>query len=78
MRPEPVGTRSVYVSADEPDVAYALYTREALLAGDVITGPAVIAEHTATTVMHAGDVLEVGPYGELVITMKNDSGEGVR
>ncbi len=68
--PEPAGLRRVYVSADEPEADYALYTREALLAGDVITGPAVIAEHTATTVMHAGDALHVGPYGELVITMK--------
>lgn len=63
------GTRAVYVSAAEPAVPYALHTREALGAGDEIAGPAVIAEHTATTVIHAGDTLRVGRYGELVITV---------
>jgi N-methylhydantoinase A len=66
---EPEGSRAVYVSADRPDVPYALYTRETLLAGDEIAGPAVIAEHTATTVIHAGDRLLVGQHGEMVITV---------
>lgn len=64
------GTRSVYVSAEHPDVPYALYTREQLLAGDEIAGPAVIAEHTGTTVIHDGDHLTVGPHAELVITIR--------
>jgi N-methylhydantoinase A len=59
----------VFLSAEQPDVAYALYTRENLLAGDEIAGPAVISEHTATTVIHAGDTLVVGPHGEMVITV---------
>lgn len=67
--PEPVGVRSVYLSAQRSAVPYALYIREQLLAGDVIDGPAVIIEHTATTVMHAGDRLTVGGYGELTITL---------
>ena len=67
--PQPDGTREVYRSADQPAVPYALYTRETLLAGDEITGPAVIAEHTATTVIHAGDHLRVGAHGELLITV---------
>lgn len=71
--PTPNGTRSVYVSDAEPDVPYALYTREALLAGDQIDGPAVIAEHTATTVIHTGDLLRVGEHGELVITVGGDT-----
>jgi N-methylhydantoinase A len=70
---EPGGTRPVYVSADRPAVPYALYTREALLAGDEIAGPAVIAEHTATTVIHAGDRLRVGRHGELVIRVGHDT-----
>ncbi|WP_236792963.1 hydantoinase/oxoprolinase family protein [Amycolatopsis sp. GM8] len=61
--PESDGAREV--SGTE----YSLYTRENLLAGDELDGPAVIAEHTATTVVHAGDHLRVGPYGELVITV---------
>ncbi|MTD15566.1 hydantoinase/oxoprolinase family protein [Nakamurella sp. YIM 132087] len=73
---EPVaeGSRAVYVSAAQPSVDYALYTRENLLAGDEIHGPAVIPEHTATTVMHAGDHLLVGPHGELVITVGDRPG----
>ncbi|MCM4082796.1 hydantoinase/oxoprolinase family protein [Paractinoplanes hotanensis] len=67
---EPEGHRDVYVSADQPAVPYALYTREELLAGDEIAGPAVIHEHTATTVIHAGDQLRVGAHGEMVITVQ--------
>lgn len=73
--PVPTGTRSVYLSADEPAVAYALYVREELLAGDEIAGPAVISEHTATTVMHAGDHMSVGPYGEMLITVGAPAGK---
>ncbi|RCG30622.1 hydantoinase/oxoprolinase family protein [Sphaerisporangium album] len=67
--PEAEGARAVHLSADRPAAGYALHTRESLLAGDAIEGPAVIAEHTATTVIHAGDALTVGPYGELVISV---------
>ncbi|HEY1485840.1 MAG TPA: hydantoinase/oxoprolinase family protein, partial [Micromonosporaceae bacterium] len=67
--PTPTGSRPVYRSADQPVVPYALYTRESLLAGDEIAGPVVIAEHTATTVIHTGDHLRVGPHGELLITV---------
>jgi len=66
--PTGYGQRTVYAFADEGS-SYDLITRESLMAGDVIVGPAVIAEHTATTVMHEGDRLEVGSYGELVITI---------
>jgi N-methylhydantoinase A len=65
--PERIGARSVYVSETET-AEYALYVRENLLSGDVIEGPAIIAEHTATTVIHACDQLRVGEYAELVIT----------
>jgi N-methylhydantoinase A len=67
--PQPDGSRAVYVSDARPDVPYALYTREALLAGDVLAGPAIIAEHTATTVIHSADLLRVGDHGEMVITV---------
>jgi N-methylhydantoinase A len=71
-RPEPDGQRAVYLSDEEPEARYALYTRESLLAGDEIAGPAVISEHTATTVLHAGDHLRVGRHGEMVITVGTD------
>jgi N-methylhydantoinase A len=71
-KPEPDGVRPVYLSEDQPKVGYALYTREALMAGDEIAGPAVVSEHTATTVIHAGDALKVGEHGELIITVGAD------
>lgn len=57
---------------------YKLVSREDLRAGDHLDGPAIVTEHTATTVMHDGDRLEVGEYGEIVITIsKPDQGEGI-
>ncbi|WP_199176530.1 hydantoinase/oxoprolinase family protein [Subtercola sp. Z020] len=69
--PEPLGSRDVHVFSDAGE-SYALYAREQLWAGDVIAGPAVVAEHTATTVLHAGDRLEVGGYGELTISISTE------
>lgn len=69
---ERLGDRVVHLT-DGATTTYGLYAREQLLAGDRIQGPAVITEHTATTVMHVGDVLTVGPYGELVIAIAADS-----
>jgi N-methylhydantoinase A len=37
------------------------------LAGQKIEGPAIIEEPSSTTIMHTGDVLTVGTYGELMI-----------
>ena len=65
----PRGRRTVHGAAE-----YALYAREDLCAGDRIRGPAVLTEHTATTVLHDGDRLRVGPYGELVITVGRQGG----
>jgi N-methylhydantoinase A/oxoprolinase/acetone carboxylase beta subunit len=56
------------VTSDQGET-YALFAREDLKRGDTLTGPAVITEHTATTVMHAGEILEIGAYGEMVITI---------
>lgn len=63
-------TRTVVLDGDET-AEYTLVSREELMAGDVLAGPAVVTEHTATTVLHAGDRLEVGRYGELVISIQN-------
>ncbi|WP_416444926.1 hydantoinase/oxoprolinase family protein [Leucobacter sp. HNU] len=62
-------SRTVVLAGDET-AEYALVAREELMAGDVLEGPAVVTEHTATTVLHAGDRLEVGAYGELVISIQ--------
>ena len=70
--PAPDGTRPVYRPGQPGGAAYARYARDSLLAGDEIEGPAVISEHTATTVIHAGDRLRVGGHGELVITVATE------
>ncbi|WP_293783896.1 hydantoinase/oxoprolinase family protein [uncultured Aeromicrobium sp.] len=66
--PEPISHRNVHATGVPSE--YRVFSRESLLAGDEIAGPAIIAEHTATTVMHEGDRLVVGPLGELVIHVK--------
>jgi N-methylhydantoinase A len=45
------------------------YGRAALLAGNRISGPALIEEHASTTVLLPGDRLVVDAYGNLVITV---------
>jgi len=45
------------------------YQRAALLAGNRITGPALIEEHASTTVLMPGDACEVDAYGNLVIAV---------
>lgn len=72
QKAQSISKRSVYIS-DGVNEDYQVYVRENLLAGDQIPGPAVIAEHTATTVIHKGDQLTVGAYGELVIQVSQES-----
>jgi N-methylhydantoinase A len=69
--PERFGKRMVHAGGGSP-AEYGLYRREDLRAGDAIRGPAVIAEHTATTVIHDGDQLTVGRYGELVVELRGE------
>jgi N-methylhydantoinase A len=72
--PQPVGRRAVYQPAGER-ADYQLYDRADFKAGHRIIGPAVINEHTATTVLHDGDAAVVGPYGEIVIAVgKGENG----
>lgn len=68
---ETLSTRERTVVLDsDATAAYALVAREDLFAGDVIEGPAVVTEHTATSVLHEGDRLSVGEYGELIIAIQ--------
>lgn len=68
----PRGSRVVH-ETDGSTADYARYAREDFAAGDAVTGPAVVTEHTATTVLHDGDRLDVGPHGELVITLGRET-----
>ena len=60
-----VGTRRVQGAGAAHD--YKIIARTLLTAGSVVTGPAIVEEHTATTVLHPGDVGRVGAWGELDI-----------
>lgn len=64
----PIGQRMVY-QGNGVRVPYKLYNRDDFRFGDVIEGPAVINEHTATTVFHAGDTAEIGAHGEIIISV---------
>ena len=44
--------------------------RKLTLAGNKITGPALIEEHASTTVAHPDDQVEVDAFGDLVITVR--------
>jgi N-methylhydantoinase A len=45
------------------------YRRDALLAGNRVSGPALIEEYASTTVLMPGDVMEVDAFGNLVIAV---------
>jgi len=63
------GKRPVYFGSKGKFVSTPTYSRGALLAGNRISGPALIEEHASTTVLVPGDALEVDAYGNLVITV---------
>jgi N-methylhydantoinase A len=65
-----VGERSVYFPEARGYVRTPLFSRTALLARNVIAGPALIEEHASTTVVHPGDRLEVDSFGNLVIEIR--------
>lgn len=70
----PVAYRSVY-QGDGKRRDYAVYHRDAFRFGDRIVGPAVVNEHTSTTVLHQGATAVVGRLGELHIAIEGEVGE---
>jgi N-methylhydantoinase A len=65
---QPRGKRMVYQDSGER-IPYSVYDRDDFAVGDLIAGPAIISEHTATTVFHTGDTAGIGAYGEIVISV---------
>ena len=61
------GSRSVYQPAIDKQLEYSVYDRGLLLGSDRLEGPAIVEEPSSTTVVHTGDVMAVGEYGQLVI-----------
>ena len=48
------------------------WRRDRLLAGNRVTGPALIEEYASTTVLAPGDRMEVDRFGNLVIEIDHD------
>jgi N-methylhydantoinase A len=65
--PRPGGRRSVYRGVTGDYAEYDVYARGALRSSDVLAGPAIVEESSSTTVIHEGDTLTVGDFGELII-----------
>jgi N-methylhydantoinase A len=61
------GRREIVFTPHDGAISTPVYTRDALLAGNRITGPAVIEEPTATALLRPGDALEVDPFGNLLL-----------
>ncbi len=64
-----IGLRRVYRGEGRYE-EFGVFRREKLLAGNVIRGPAVVEETTATTVVESDQVCSVDQYGNLVINRK--------
>ncbi len=63
------GHRAVYFGAGHGWLDTGLWRREHLCAGQVLEGPAIVEEMSATTVVHPGQTLRVDPLGNLVIAV---------
>ena len=66
------GRRRVFYETDDPGQAgqwlqAQIYRREQLLAGNVIRGPAVIEEISATNVLYPGDVARVDRFASMLV-----------
>ena len=60
-----VGTREIYFG--DRFVASKLYRRDALVAGDIVHGPAMITEYTSATVLPPGCRAQVDGFGNLLL-----------
>jgi N-methylhydantoinase A len=69
--------RNVYWRELDGATLWPVYDRSRLFSGNKFTGPAIVEEPTATTVVGPGDKVTVGLYGDLIIEVARFSG-GVR
>ena len=63
------GYRDIYLNDPRKPVNCAIYSREALPAGYVVEGPAVIEEYASNTYLSYGDRATICRYGEISITV---------
>jgi N-methylhydantoinase A len=71
--PPPVTERRLVYCEGAGFIETPTFDRVRLAPGDEIIGPALIEEHASTTVISFGDVLRVGDFGDLVITVAGAS-----
>ncbi len=67
-----LGKRPVYVGGGKRE-PFSIFRRDRLTAGNVISGPALVEETTATTTVGKGETCSVDEYGNLIIAL---TGEG--
>ena len=67
-KPEPESVRAVWFE-DQP-VQTSVYDRGTLLAGDRITGPAIVQEYGSTVPVHPGFTCAVDRWGNLLLTQE--------
>ncbi len=63
------GKRTVFRSLEQQLIDYDVYNRQQLLSQNRIPGPAIVEEPSSTSVLHAGDIMTVGEFGELIIAI---------
>lgn len=63
------GNRPVYFTRADGFVETPTYSRNSLLVGNRIVGPALLEEHGSTTVVMPDDAVEVDQFGNLIITV---------
>jgi len=61
------GRRGVYFEKEGGYVNCDIYLREALLARNVVHGPAIIEEYASTLVLYPNDIAEVSKFGHLLV-----------
>ncbi len=66
LEPTPMAMRQVYFTADV-SITTPVFDRTALAPGHTITGPAVIEQLDATTLVYPDDQLRVDPFHNLLI-----------
>jgi N-methylhydantoinase A len=62
-----IGARNVVFDVSKGPVEAPVYVRAALLAEDVLPGPAIVQEPGTTTVLRPGDRAAVGNDGSLLV-----------
>jgi N-methylhydantoinase A len=72
---EPEQRRLVVFEDPERPVEARILWRPHLAAGSVIDGPALIEEPNSTTLFAAGDQAMIDPFGNIIVTLRENEGE---